>query len=223
MSGGFGHLACAVGCHPAELLLVEFDEHAGREEVALPEQIEVIALGFGAEGVSGTDQAGQADGEAGGVAGLEVGVHACQFDRQLLDGRQFVVLADSGHRVPQTADEERSRWYVLGSCCRRCREREAGGCRSRESKEFSSPHWGVALLPLISSQPRGGKAWVGETRGDRVSVSGLCRGRSRGESELLGRNVEHISEASEDVDVGQQGEAPLVPGDLGGGVTGPVT
>ncbi|GGO59448.1 hypothetical protein GCM10012286_81070 [Streptomyces lasiicapitis] len=150
-------------------------------------------------------------------------MHAGEFDRQLLVGPQIVVLADSEHRVPQTANEELSHRYFLGPCCCRCRERDTGGCRGRESKELPSPHWVVALLPPISSQPRGGKAWVRETRGDKVSVSGLHRGRNRSEPELLGRNIEYIREASEDVDVGQRRQAPLVPGDLGGRVTGPDT
>ncbi|WP_326697783.1 hypothetical protein OG909_10825 [Streptomyces sp. NBC_01754] len=81
MSGGFSHLAGAVGCHPAKLLLVELDEYAGRQKVALPEQVEVISLVGGPERVSGTDQAGQADSEVGVVAGVEVSVHASELDR----------------------------------------------------------------------------------------------------------------------------------------------
>ncbi|MEU7642913.1 hypothetical protein [Streptomyces sp. NPDC039016] len=90
--------------------------------------------------MSGTDQAGQTDGEVGVVAGVEVGVYAGEFGRQLFGARQVVVLADAEHRVPQAADEELSHRYVLSRCCRRCRERDAGGRRGRESKELPSPH-----------------------------------------------------------------------------------
>lgn len=152
------------------------------------------------------------------MAGVEVGVHAGEFDGKLLGARRLAVLADAEHRVTQTTDEELSNRELVG-CCPRSRERDVGGGHGRESQELPSPHGVVTVLPMSSPHPRAGKARVRGTRSDRISVSGLCRGRSGGEPELLGRDIERVSEASEHRDVGQRGEAPLVPGDLGGGVT----
>ncbi|GGV73074.1 hypothetical protein GCM10010277_86690 [Streptomyces longisporoflavus] len=51
-------------------------------------------------------------------------------------------------------------------------------------------------------------------------MSDFRPGHRRGEAEGLVGEFESLSEAPQDIDVGQQGDAPLVPGDLGPGVPG---
>ncbi|GGU41478.1 hypothetical protein GCM10010289_73010 [Streptomyces violascens] len=99
----------------------------------------MIPLGVGAEGVTSTDQSGQANGKAYVVAGMEVGLHAGEFEGQLLKARQLAILAYAEHGVAQATDEDLSYRDVL-SCRSGCRERDAGGCRGGESQKLPSPH-----------------------------------------------------------------------------------
>lgn len=131
--GSFRGLTCAVGCHPTQLLFIQLDEHARHEEIALPEQVEMLLLVVGAgECVSGTDQTRQADGEVGVAAGVEVGVYAGASSRgncSGLCGWSFWPMPSiASRRRPTRSCPTGSSWAAAGP--------DAGGVRHRRPRRL---------------------------------------------------------------------------------------
>jgi len=155
-----GNHPCPVGGHPAELLVIELDEHPGRQRVDPGQQcagIRVIA-GLRSDLVPAGDQPGQ-PGQATVPAAPEVGQRTRQPGAQPASGHLGGARREAEHRIPYPGDEQLS----AGSLARRGSGAAADRCGSSGSRhgeacqELTSPQCVFTILPArLSSHGRGG-------------------------------------------------------------------
>jgi hypothetical protein len=151
----------AVGGHPAELLIVELDEHPRGQGVD-PRQQRIGALGLpvGGDHVPGGDQPGQADRQPPVPAAAEVRQRLVQPSADRARRHPCGDRREAEHRVSHPADQQ-----IADSRAFRNDRRDgsgspaacsAGGGRAQRCEELPSAHV-VILSPGLGSNPRCGR------------------------------------------------------------------
>jgi prepilin-type processing-associated H-X9-DG protein len=186
-SGG-GHL-CPVGGHPAELLVIQLDQHPRGQRVDPGQQCAglFVIVGSASEGVAARDQPGEPGREAAVAAGTEIvqGISqaVAQFHTGYLDGDK------AEHRVSYACGEplSGSGLFRRNRCdaVHRCRS----GGHHQVCQQLPSPHRVFTALPSGStSHGRGRNMGWPDGHLDWIPVSRPRGNWRRGAAENLRRD-----------------------------------
>ncbi|MFF2926909.1 hypothetical protein ACFVTP_31635 [Streptomyces celluloflavus] len=163
-ASGFGGLPGAVGGHPAELLLVQLDQHARGQQIAAGQQPVVLSPFITGPHVGRADQPRQPYGQTAVGAGVEAGEGAGQVGAQDHRRRHGDAGVEAEHGVADARNQGFANGRVLAGCLARGQDGGADGrcSRDREVREqLPAPH---RVLPVIStSRLRHHRTW--QTRG----------------------------------------------------------
>ena len=176
-----GDDAGPVGGHPAQLLVIELDEHPGGQRVDLRQhRAGVRLIGCLRRGhLPAGDQARQAAGEAPVPAGMEVAHRRCQAGAQLAGGDHGGDRGQAEHGIAYALNEQAARCHLSG---RRSRRSQRGTSRRRCShreirQELTPAHRILTALPsAFTGHGRGQAQSRAVSSRDRVPVSRLPAG-----------------------------------------------